>query len=118
MSASFRRLLRVPFTTKRAPDLGPGRYGEPEIHLAGDHLRCTPIDPADGQAARELSLRLKDILDGPYRIVESFVSADHDIQLGDILIARGREYTVRQINRWEWDEDEVYLHLLFEDPLQ
>lgn len=113
MSFSFRRRLTTPFTTKRRSSLGPGRTGPYEPHLIDAAQRCTPIDPADGDAAREVALRLSEALKAPYRIYECFVSGDVDIAEGDLLCSSGREYPIRQINRWEWRSG-VYLHLLFE----
>jgi hypothetical protein len=111
--SSFTRMATVTASTKRPPALdADGQRGEPETHLA--ELFCTPLDPADSEQARDLALRLRQVLDSPFKILETFVGTGLDIVEGDVLVVSGREYPIRGVNPWVWRGAE-YLHLLLED---
>lgn len=111
MSASFDRLAKVSASTKRPPAMSGGMRGEPETQIAS--LRCTPLDPADSQRARDLAFRLRQELDSPFVLLQTFVDASLDIREGDVLIVLGAEYPIRDVGSWAWDGSD-YLHLLVE----
>ena len=111
-SASFTRLATVTASTKRPPALdGNGMRGEPVTEI--EELTCTPLDPAEDQKARDLALRLRQVLDGPFELLQTCVDADLDIVEGDVLIVAGVEYPVRGVDVWAWRSSN-YLRLLLE----
>lgn len=111
-SASFRRLATVTAATKRPPALdGDGQRGEPTPQLAS--LTCTPLDPAEDQRARDLAFRLRQVLDSPIMLLQTFVDASLDIIEGDVLVVLGAEYPVRGVDNWSW-RGSRYLRLLLE----
>jgi len=109
--SSFGRLATVTASTKRPPALLNGKRGEPETEIAT--LSCTPLDPAEDQKARDLALRLRQVLDGPFELLNTFVDASLDIVEGDVLVVAGVEYPVRGVDTWAW-RGRNYLRLLLE----
>lgn len=109
---SLRRMMNVTASTKRSPALTAGKRGLPATHLTA--LRCTPVDPANGQGAQDLALRLGDSLKQGFRIMETFTEPGQDLIDGDVLITNGREYVIRQVNEWAW-RGSSFMHLLMED---
>lgn len=97
---------------KRAAIAG-GKRGQPTTVLEG--LRCTPLYPADAGAANNLLQRLK--LETPYRILETFVLGQPDIQGGDTLVLEGDdEYTVRAVAPWTLPGiSRQFTHLMVEE---
>jgi hypothetical protein len=112
MSLSFQRMATVAFSTKRQPAITGGKRGAPALHLVGDHLRCTPLDPADPGGKGEFVARL--ITEATTQLLETMVDAELDIRAGDLLVARGREYPIKACGRWEWRGSE-FLYLIVED---
>lgn len=110
-SASFTRLATVTAATKRLPPLSGGKRGEPTVWITS--LRCTPLDPAEDQRARDLAFRLRQVLDGPFEMMQTFVDAALDIVEGDVLVVDGIDYPVRGVDRWTW-RGSTYLRLLIE----
>lgn len=108
-SSSFTRRLTVAFTTKRPPAKIAGKQGEPVAHLVDVDLRCAPLDPADGDTAREV----REQLGRAVRLLESFTT-DLDIIEGDTLEAGGRAYPVRRVERWDW-RGAPFLRLILEE---
>lgn len=113
-SASFRRFATVAFTTKRSPAMSSSGRGEPAAHLTSDTLRCTPLDPADSQQARDLAFRLRQETGAPIELLQTFCDADLDILEGDVLVVGSLEYPVRDVGDWTW-RGSNYLALLVED---
>lgn len=111
-SASFTRMATVTASTKRPPALdADGMRGEPATNIAS--LMCTPLDPADSQRARDLAFRLRQELDSPFEILQTFVDASLDIVEGDVLVVALKEYPIRGVDPWAW-RGSTYLHLLLE----
>lgn len=111
-SASFTRMTSVTASTKRSPALDAnGMRGEPATNIAS--LVCTPLDPADSEQARDLAFRLRQELDSPFEILQTFVDADLDITEGDVLVVADKDYPIRGVNDWSW-RGSRYLHLLLE----
>lgn len=111
--SSFSRMANVTAATKRPPALDAnGQRGEPASNIAS--LSCTPLDPADGEQARDLAIRLSRVLESPIQILQTFVDASLDIVEGDVLVVSSREYPIRGVNNWSW-RGARYLHLLLED---
>lgn len=111
-SASFKRMARVAFTTRRTPAIAGGKRGAPAPYLVDAAQRCTPLDPADAGGKGERVQRL--ILESPVQLLECFVDGDLDIREGDILVADGRELAVRAQGPWEW-RGGLYRYLIVED---
>jgi len=112
VSASFRRMAKITASTKRPPALDAnGMRGEPVAEIA--ELTCTPLDPAEDQKARDLALRLRQVIDGPFELLNTFVDASLDIVEGDVLVVSGVEYPVRGVDMWAW-RNSNYLRLLLE----
>lgn len=109
---SFSRMATVMAATRRSPDLdSDGQRGEPEPYLAG--IPCTPLDPAEDQQARDLAFRLRQELNSPITLLQTFVDSAADIGEGDVLVVDLVEYPVRGVDRWEW-RGSRYLRLLLE----
>lgn len=112
MTASFTRMATVSASTKRSPALdADGERGEPETEI--EDLNCTPLDPAEDQRARDLALRLRQVLHGPFEMLQTFVDASLDITEGDVLVVSGTEYPIRGLDDWSW-RGSRYLRLLLE----
>lgn len=110
-SASFTRMATVTASTKRSPALTSGQRGEPVAQI--NNLACTPLDPAEDQRARDLAFRLRQVLDSPIMLLQTFVDVSLDIVEGDVLVVLTEEYPVRGVDRWEWRGGR-YLRLLLE----
>lgn len=104
------RFLRLTVDIKRPPSISGGRRGKPTVHL--EDVKCTPIDPVTEE------LVLREALDTPYELVQTYIKGDYDIKPGDILVtAAGTEYPIRRVGDWDWDgdEDEAFKRLVMED---
>lgn len=108
---SLNMLATETASVKRAAITG-GRRGTPTTVLSD--LQCTPLYPADPGAVNNLLMRLKS--ETPYRILETFVIGQPDIQGGDMLVVAGGEYTVRAVAPWELPGiSRKFTHLMVEE---
>lgn len=108
---SFSRLAVVNATTKRQPPVVAGKRGQAQAHLSA--FMCTPLDPAEGQQARDLAFRMRQVTNSPFELLQTYCDAALDIIEGDVLVVDGKEYPIRSVGRWAWRGRE-YLHLLVE----
>lgn len=116
-SASFQRLAIVSASTKRLPAIGSDGKRGVAVAVSIAQLHCTPLDPADNQQARDLSFRLRQELDSPIVLLQTFTDADAltvDIVEGDVLVIGTKEYPIRNVGRWAWRGRE-FLKLLVEE---
>jgi hypothetical protein len=106
-SSSFSRLAVVTASTKRSPTISGGKRGDPVTNVAS--LTCTPLDPVDAEVRQRL------MLDSPNIILETFVQASVDIQVGDTLVVGSTEYPIKALEDWYWPPDQTtYRHVFVE----
>lgn len=110
-STSFDRLAKVSASTKRQPPMVGQKRGAAVPHL--EHLRCTPLDPAETEKARDVAFRLRQVLKSPFELLQTITEAK-DIVEGDVLVVNDREYPIRAVSKWEWRGTSYYT-LLVED---
>lgn len=113
-SSSFQRLATVTASTKRAQTTDRKR-GAPITSIV--ELFCWPIDPAETEKARDMAVRLRQELNSPFELLQTFVAGDLDIVEGDILVVAGKEYPIRSVSDWAW-RGSTYLALLLEETKQ
>jgi hypothetical protein len=114
MSASFRRIATVPFTTKRPPASVAGKRAVPAPYLTSATLRCTPLEPADPGGKGEILERL--ITESTVQLLETYADGALDMRLGDILVVDGRDYPIRGVGAWAWRGSRF--HALIVEDLQ
>jgi hypothetical protein len=108
---SLKLLATAEASIKRAQIVG-GKRAEPVVVLT--ELACTPLYPADAKQVNDLLQRLK--LETPFRMLETFVSGNHDIRGGDTLVMNGREYPIRAVANWSPGRmSRAFTHLTVED---
>ena len=102
ISATFRRMLTVTAGTKRTPDFTGTKRGEADSYLAD--LKVSQLLPI----SRELMERAP--TNSPYALFECCCDGDYDIQSGDILVVKNRDYPIRFVEDYG-----NYLVLMLED---
>jgi hypothetical protein len=106
-SPSFTRLATVSASTKRPPSVSSGKRGTATTNVA--NLSCTPLDPIDSETRARL------VIDSPAVILETFMQADVDIVMGDILVVGSTEYPVKVVEGYFWPPDDTtYRHVFVE----
>jgi hypothetical protein len=89
-------MMDVPASTKRNPVSTGGVVGEPTTYLAG--LFVTELVPLTPDVVEQMGLTAK------LKYYECDTDGDNDVQAGDVLVVRAREYPVRAVNTWPWRE--------------
>jgi hypothetical protein len=102
--------MTLTVSTRRAQIVDKKR-GDPVDYLSD--LRCTPLDPANGEYARDVALRLREVLKGPFVLMETFLEGQPDIVEGDHLVVDGMAYPVRSVDVWTWRAS-AFTHLMLE----
>ena len=95
-SLSFTRMATSTAATKRpaAMNLVDGLRSTPVANLSG--IACTPIDPVDAEVRQRLGL------DGPHKLLESFIEGTQDVLPGVIFTVSSVDYDVKYVESWEW----------------
>ena len=92
-TTSFDRLATESASTKRATVVD-GKRGVPAVHVAT--LACTPLDPLGGDEG----IRLREVLETPHELLQTFVAGETDVREGDVLVVDGKDYPVRVVANW------------------
>ena len=110
---SLETLATVVAGTKRARVVN-GRSGGEPVEVLGE-LRCTPLNPREGNLAGELRQRLK--LETPHQLLITLVVGNgHDIRLGDYLTVDEQDYPIRALAKWKPPSSMVgFMQLTVED---
>lgn len=110
-SGSMKRMMRYTVTVLRRPDPDDeGKQAMPEVHL--HTLRTTPIDPLNTDEFHNLIIRYK--IPEPYRIFGCYAETTADVQVGDVLCWKGREFLLRGLGTWNTGDEDLYEMILTE----
>lgn len=106
-----RSFCTVMASTKRAPDLGGGRTGAPELYLA--ELAITPLYPVGQETVTLLELNSPREFKECYHVPAVGASLP-DVVEGDILTVAGADYPISYVGEWN-DGDVPALHLVVQE---
>lgn len=108
LSPGFRRGAVVTANTKRSPAISGGKRGAMATFIVG--LKCWPLDPVQDQ------ITMREALNSPHEILETFVDGALDITEGDVLVVGESEYPIRSVREWTHAPFlGAYHHLFLED---
>ncbi|MCI0363684.1 MAG: hypothetical protein L0219_07355 [Phycisphaerales bacterium] len=93
-TSSFARLATKTCSIKRLQPVIDKKRGEATPILVG--LRCTPLDPLDGEIRETLTLTK------PYKARMTFIEGDHQLVETDVLVMDGTEYAIRASEPMDW----------------
>jgi len=105
-SPSFLRMATVTASINRNPAPVSGVRGAPIEIIAS--IKCTPLDPVEG----ELRMRLS--LDTPHELLQTFFESTQDIREGDVVVVGTKSYPIRSVESWSYLELTTY-HCILEE---
>lgn len=107
-------IATVKASTKRTPPPSGGKVGAPITQLPTVYV--APLMPVNPETVNT------DVLESPRTAKETFVFADHenvlpDIVEGDLLVIGSVTYIIRTAPPWERPDTGSYLHLIVEEQI-